>query len=214
MEGRWIAHVPKYPGCFASSDDLATALDALPACVRDYVAWRKESNLPIDPPTEPFVIDEQIRAWNNADIEVNVFFADDRLPLLMEELDEMRLLLQKTRADLLEVAEGIEPQKLLRKLEGERWSIAGVLSHVARAEWWYLDRLGLSFDWEIIPDDSFKRLSAAREHFYLVLPSLGEVTGVRHLDGETWSPRKVIRRALWHERDYTQHISSLLEGMQ
>ncbi|MDW8214000.1 MAG: hypothetical protein RMJ55_10615 [Roseiflexaceae bacterium] len=28
--------------------------------------------------------------------------------------------------------------------------------------------------------------------------------------GEVWSARKVVRRALWHERDHTQHIARLL----
>ena len=34
-----------------------------------------------------------------------------------------------------------------------------------------------------------------------------QVIGV---DGEFWSPRKVLRRALWHERDHMEHIKKLL----
>jgi hypothetical protein len=29
-------------------------------------------------------------------------------------------------------------------------------------------------------------------------------------DGEIWSPRKVLRRALWHERDHVEHIKKLI----
>jgi ferritin len=29
------------------------------------------------------------------------------------------------------------------------------------------------------------------------------------VNGEFWSPRKVLRRALWHERDHTEHIRKL-----
>jgi hypothetical protein len=35
-----------------------------------------------------------------------------------------------------------------------------------------------------------------------------QVTGV---DGELWSPRKVLRRALWHERDHTDHLRKVLD---
>jgi hypothetical protein len=31
-------------------------------------------------------------------------------------------------------------------------------------------------------------------------------------DGEFWSPRKLLRRAVWHERDHTGHIRKLLAG--
>jgi hypothetical protein len=31
-------------------------------------------------------------------------------------------------------------------------------------------------------------------------------------DGEFWSPRKLLRRAVWHERDHTEHIRKLLMG--
>jgi hypothetical protein len=29
------------------------------------------------------------------------------------------------------------------------------------------------------------------------------------LEGEFWSPRKLLRRAVWHERDHSQHIRQL-----
>ena len=37
--------------------------------------------------------------------------------------------------------------------------------------------------------------------------SIKEMVG---LDGEFWSPRKSLRRALWHKRDHTEHIRKLL----
>lgn len=30
-------------------------------------------------------------------------------------------------------------------------------------------------------------------------------------NGEFWSPRKLLRRAIWHERDHTNHILQLLK---
>jgi hypothetical protein len=37
---------------------------------------------------------------------------------------------------------------------------------------------------------------------------------VATLSGETWSARKVLRRAMWHERDHTQHIRKLRQQLR
>jgi hypothetical protein len=44
------------------------------------------------------------------------------------------------------------------------------------------------------------------------LPNLEGMSKVVGKDGEFWSPRKVVRRALWHERDHTFHILKLLQN--
>ena len=43
-----------------------------------------------------------------------------------------------------------------------------------------------------------------------VLFDLDSVQKVVAVDGEFWSPRKMLRRTLWHERDHTEHIHNLL----
>ena len=43
------------------------------------------------------------------------------------------------------------------------------------------------------------------------LPGLEASDKVISVDEEFWSPRKVLRRALWHERDHTAHINKLLQ---
>jgi hypothetical protein len=43
-----------------------------------------------------------------------------------------------------------------------------------------------------------------------ILPTLKDKNQVVGVDGEFWSPRKVLRRALWHARDHTEHIRKLL----
>jgi hypothetical protein len=39
-----------------------------------------------------------------------------------------------------------------------------------------------------------------------VLPGLSGDEQVVARQGELWSPRKLARRALWHERDHAAHI--------
>jgi hypothetical protein len=86
------------------------------------------------------------------------------------------------------------------------------LGHVGGAEWWYLDRLGLTFPRALVPGEPFERLRVVRAHLGDVLPELVGSRQVVGTAGEFWSPRKVLRRAAWHERDHTAHIWELREG--
>jgi hypothetical protein len=90
---------------------------------------------------------------------------------------------------------------------------AGILKHVAGAEWWYCDRMGLvAFDWSSLPEDPLKALEVSRANTVLRLPELADDSRIVELVGERWSGRKVLRRALWHERDHTEHIRKLLDA--
>jgi hypothetical protein len=42
------------------------------------------------------------------------------------------------------------------------------------------------------------------------LPGLEGLADVCGVEGEFWSPRKLLRRAAWHERDHIQHIQRLM----
>jgi hypothetical protein len=95
--------------------------------------------------------------------------------------------------------------------EGERWSIAGVLGHIANAEHWYLDRLDLAQGARRdLPRDVFERLHIVRQRMNAVLPELEGMQKVLGIDGEFWSPRKVIRRSTEHEIDHIDHIFKLI----
>ena len=104
----------------------------------------------------------------------------------------------------------LTPDRLETLQPGERWSIAGILRHVGGAEWWYLDRLGLATPREDVPSEPFDRLDKVRTSLLETLLSLIGSQQVVGKDGEFWSPRKLLRRAAWHERDHILHIQKLL----
>ena len=60
--------------------------------------------------------------------------------------------------------------------------------------------------------DVCKQLKAKKPSLPIImLTARGqEVDKVVGLEGELWSPRKMLRRAAWHERDHTEHIRKLL----
>lgn len=210
IEGRWIAHLVGWPGGFVSGRTRAEALDEAPAAIAQYFAWlRRHGETPPEDELQ-FEVDEVHAAWISEDeYEVNAFFAADRPPLSADEIQLALTRLRASRADLLDAFLGLSPDDLNRELPGERWPINGILKHVANAENWYLGRFGLEIDagWDI--PDPLGRLSLVRQHFMEMLPALAGDERVVAVEGELWSPRKVIRRALWHELDHAAHIRQL-----
>jgi hypothetical protein len=210
MDGRWIAHVPDLPGCFSTHKDRDVAIKGVPASIESYTLWCQRHGLRVSGLAGPMMVSEVIRAWTYEDeYEVNAFFASDRPPVVPEEVQEFRRLLEMTGQDLLAAVDGLAPEQLNKEFAGERWSILGILRHVANADLWYLDRLGLAQPQSELPEEVLPRLQTVRAHLVASLPALSSRTGVVALSGEMWSARKVLRRALWHERDHTDHILKL-----
>src|SRR3972149_7427645 len=146
MDGEWTAHGPDLPGSFSTHKDRETAIGGMPAAVEAYIAWAGRHGLRISGLSAPMMVSEVIRSWMyEDDYEVNAFFASDRPPVSVDELPEYDLLLSAAHRDLLAAVENLTPEQLDKQLPGERWPIAGILHHTARAELWYLDRIGLAF---------------------------------------------------------------------
>jgi hypothetical protein len=143
---------------------------------------------------------------------VESFFLNDWKPLIPHEIERALKLLAWSRADLLDLVKELSAEKLAETYPNERWPIYGILEHIGGAEWWYQERIGYQFPEhaEDLPSNPFERLTVVRNHFTSLLPKLVGMNKVIGTEGEIWSPRKVLRRALWHERDHTEHIRKLL----
>ncbi len=219
-EGRTIAWVLGHPGCFAYGANAEQALTSLPAAIRDYVAWvdahtdrgwlpADEIEIQLDESFQVYTIDSNYDLAEDG-YEVGAWFRHDWRPLTAEDIAHGLALLEWSRADLLATLEGLSDEMLNVKKPTERWSIGGIVKHIGGAEWWYLDRLGLAFPRDEVPDDPFERLRVVRVWLLETLPALGGSRQVVGMEGEFWSPRKMLRRAVWHERDHTQHIAKLI----
>jgi hypothetical protein len=220
LEGRSMAWSLEHPGCFAYGPDGEAALEALPAALRLYAAWiakhTSQSWLPDEPAEvrledtwDGYVIDKQFERAEDG-YAVDAWFLHDWKPLTQIEIERGLHILAWSRLDLLATVSGLGSEKLAQTYPGERWSILGILKHIGGAEWWYLDRLGLAFPLAEVPADPYERLEKVRSHMIQVLPTLAGSKQVTGIDGEFWSPRKVLRRAAWHELDHLAHIRKLL----
>ncbi len=221
---RTIAWALNYPGCYAYGADQLAAETNFPDAARKYVAWvgahggawlqpGDESGLINEETFDAYFVDATFdRVERGGGSMVESFFRHDWKPLTAEDIDRALQSLEWTRQDLFNVIEPLTPMQLRQKADGERWDINGILNHIGSAEWWYQERLGHPFPAreEDLPPEPLRRLELVRGHLLRLLPQMQGVDRVLGLDGELWSPRKMLRRALWHERDHTEHIRKLI----
>lgn len=219
-EGRTILWLFDHPGCFSYGAVTLEAIQSLPAAVQEYNHWliqhgldqqtvNIEQPVQIEETWEVYHVDENY-AITEEGYEVNAWFQDDWKPLSKLECEIGSKLLAASRAELLSAVDGLGEEILRMQPKGEMWSILGILNHVAKAEWWYLDRLHLAVPYDELPPEPMKKLAEVRSLTLAMLPGFADSIQVLGIDGEFWSPRKVLRRAVWHERDHTAHIEKLV----
>lgn len=220
--GRSIATVLDHPACFSNGADGSEAIIRIPDALLRYKEWigshtpdswmkdLGDFDIHLDETFDVYFVNESFDLAADG-IEINAWFRHDWKPLSAEDIRRGLLVLDWSRADLLELVASLTPQQLLQEFEGERWNISGVLRHVANAENWYLDRLALApCARKDLPEDPFARLDLVRRHMKQVLPTFTGLNDVRGIEGEIWSPRKVLRRSVWHEIDHIEHIFKLI----
>lgn len=221
MEGRSLAWALEHPGCFAYGKNEHEALQNLPSQFQNYVDWitRNEQYpwlTPIDPELhveeiwEAFFLTDDYELADDG-YEVDAWFLHDWKPLTGLEIERGIKMLSWSRKDLLDLVAGLSDDTLNYIHPGERWSIVGILKHVGGAEWWYQDLLDLAFPRDQVPEEWSARLEVVRDSLIRLLPTLVGVSRVVGKHGEFWSPRKLLRRALWHEIDHIQHIQQLIQ---
>jgi uncharacterized damage-inducible protein DinB len=223
-EGRSVAWALEHPGCYAYGINAGGAILNLESALSKYAGWilhhdvrtwlsfsDNDIEFDVNGVWDVYAINDDLDKVGEADgYAVNAFFPYDWKPLNGIEIKHAVRLLSWTREDLLKTIQGVSQEEMDATYAGERWSITGILGHISGAEWWYMDRLGLALPKNELPEEPLARLKKVREHFLGVLPGLSGVKKVVGLEGEFWSPRKLLRRVLWHERDHTEHITKLL----
>ena len=223
FENRAIAWALDYPGCFAYGDNDQEVLLWFPQAFIKYQQWvnqkaGKNSWLKDIRDFDVRLVESfknfQVKDYevvNQGGKTVMSWFQQDWLPLNRAEVLQGLQILNWSREDLLSLVSSLSPDQLRKEYTGERWNIAGILKHISSSEWWYLERLGLAgMTRYALPHDPIERLTLVRERFLAVLPNLAGEEMVHGRDGELWSPRKVLRRTAWHERDHYFHIQKLL----
>ena len=216
VEGRALAWALDYPGVFAYGPDDAEALLRMPREMLRFESWLdlhtdqpwvhlESLDLHIAETFEvfPIQVDDEI-------YEVNAFFRSDLVPLSDEDVQRALLVFNWQREELLAGVETLSEEILKHEFEGQRWTIEGILEHIARVEKWYFSHFGFEFQLSVEKGGSLHLLERSATATNRYLPQLIGFGRVFEETQEKWSARKLVRRLLWHQRDHIDHIRDLV----
>jgi predicted RNase H-like HicB family nuclease len=199
-DGAFLAHALSLPGCVARGPSAEAAAGALEGEVLEWLGFLAAVGEPVPPPEAELeiAVDEWLRTGAGAG-ESTACFAHDLRPLDDADLDRELRWLGELRGALLARVRRLPADQADRPLPGGG-TVRRALEELARAQWWTLSRLGASPLGEL-PDRTLGRLDTAMaltvDHFSHLPPERRGL--LLEIDGEEWTPRKVLRRLLWTE---------------
>ncbi len=209
--GNWVAWVFEFPGCYSRGATREGAIRFAPEAIRELLARLKNVGFSTYDSSTRFSlsVQEEFRAFSSSpDYLVNAFFLDDQIPLTKSDIEYGQIVLNMNRKELFETVGELPKELLGQTIVGEaQKNISGILRHIGTAEWWYWDRLGMAFPRTERPEKLFELLKVVREFTLRKLPDLAGKTQTTLCSGEKWSPRKLLRRTIWHERVHTLQIA-------
>lgn len=197
-----VAHVPALPGASARGRSVEEAKQNIRAALEEYLSLLRDVGEPVPRAGESIQLEFE-------ETESTTFVTDyDALrPNEVETLFRWMAISRQELVDLLHCM----PQEMMDWDPGEGTrSVSEIICHMAESDLWYTDRLK---QW---PEAPLFRLAATRgialERLRAVAEAdLGRVT---HHQGEDWTPRKVVRRMLEHEREHIAQLRQLIQEYQ
>ena len=146
FEGRSLAWVYDFPGCFAYGSNETEALVRVPQALLAYKSWLEgntgqpwqedlaDFDIRLVEVVKCYSINDQFEPDKTGDREVNAWFHYDWRILTAEEIARALPVLQWAHRDLYELTAGLSPEQLAEQRPGERWSISGILNHGIQPE--------------------------------------------------------------------------------
>ncbi len=190
-----------FVGAFTRGETREVALSKMQEEIRAYMRWKTGSETE---ESEVLITQEYDSELDICDADSDVIFAEERLPLSMEEYTELKELALKSAKDFLRLYESIPdknesaiPMKQKITFLGPRPRTAlEMYEHTKCVNQYYFGEIGVNADNEGDIIECRKRgfeLLEAQEDF------LNKEVVVGSFD-EEWSLRKVLRRFIWHDR--------------
>jgi predicted RNase H-like HicB family nuclease len=213
-DGSALAHSLSLPGCTAFGASPEAAAAAFQNALADWLALLSAAGEPV-PPTDA-ELEVSVDEWISTDADVSAgestaCFAADLAALSEAEIDRGLRVLGELRGRLLARVRR-QPAAVLDAETDAGWTVRQILEELARGTWWTLSRLGAS-PMADPAEGTLGRLDTALAlavQAFAHLPA--ERRGLRlEMDGEEWTPRKVMRRLLWQEWALGRAAASALQ---
>ena len=197
-----VAHVPALPGASARGETIQQAKENIRNAVDEYLALLRDVGEQVPKASEDVHLEFE-------EVDSSTFLTDyDRLhPNEMETLFRWMAI---SRQELMDLVKSLPEQAFEWESGDDTPSIRDIVCHVAESDLWYTDRLK---QW---PEAPLFRLAATRGVALERLRALSdeELGRVTVHEGQEWTPRKVVRRMLEHEREHIAQLQQLIEDYQ
>ena len=193
-----VAHVPGLPGASARGKTIEEAKEQIRDAIKEYLRLLRDVGEPVPRYSEGIELEFE-------EVESTTFLTDYDA-LRPNEMETLFRWMAISRQELMDLVKDLSEDGVDWKLNEDESSIREILCHLAEADLWYTDRLK---QW---PEAPLFRLAAARGVALERLRDLTEAkrASVTTFGGEEWTPRKVMRRMLEHEREHIHQIRELL----
>ena len=195
-----VAHVPALPGASARGRTAEEARENIRGAIEEYLSLLRDVGEPVPQAGEDIHLEFE-------EVEGTTFLTDYDT-LRPSETETIFRWMAISRQELVDLLKCISEEAMAWKADENAQSISEIVCHLAESDLWYTDRLK---QWPAIP---MFRLAATRGVALERLRALTEEERGRviHHEGEDWTPRKVIRRMLEHEREHIAQIQEMAEA--
>ena len=196
------AHVPKLPGASVRGASLEEAKEKIHNAIAEYLTLLRDVGEPVPRAGEGIELEFE-------EVDQTTFPTDyDRLT--PNELEMLFRWMAISRQELVDLVKNLGEEDMDWKKDDGTPSIRDHLCRISEGDLWYTDRLKR---W---PEATLFRLAATRGVALERLRALDNehLNNFTIYDGKKWTPRKVIRRMLEHEREQIQQIRALLAAKE
>jgi predicted RNase H-like HicB family nuclease/uncharacterized damage-inducible protein DinB len=197
-----VAHVPALPGASARGKTVEEAKEHIRVAIEEYLSLLRDVGEPVPKASEDVRLEFE---------EVNTTtFLTDYDAIHPNEMETLFRWMAVSRQELMDLVKNLPEDAFEWKHDDDTPRIRDILCHMAEADLWYTDRLK---QW---PEAPLFRLAATRGVALERLRALSDKDRARATihEGEEWTPRKVVRRMLEHEREHITQLRKLIEAYQ
>ena len=197
-----VAHVPALPGASARGKTIEDAKHNIRTAMEEYLSLLRDVGEPVPKASEGIHLDFE-------EVDTTTFLTDYDA-LHPNEMQTLFRWMAVSRQELMDLVKNLPGEAFAWNPDAETPSVRDILCHMAEADLWYTDRLR---QW---PDAPLFRLAATRGVALERLRALSEreLGRVTVYEGEEWTPRKVMRRMLEHEREHITQLRRLIEAYE
>jgi predicted RNase H-like HicB family nuclease/uncharacterized damage-inducible protein DinB len=197
-----VAHVPALPGASARGVTIQQAKENVRAAVEEYLSLLRDVGEQVPKASEDIHLEFE-------EVDTTTFLTDYDA-LRPNEMETLFRWMAVSRQELMDLAKSLPEDAFEWKADDDTPGIRDILCHMAESDLWYTDRLR---QW---PEAPLFRLAATRGVALERLRALSDADRARVTvhEGEEWTPRKVVRRMLEHEREHIAQLRQLIEAYQ